>query len=483
VSVGRNDPCPCGTGEKYKKCCLKKLEPSTDELFRQRLYRSRAALIPIIFKHIDNVYGPAAIEEAWDQFHQWENETSFDPESSEVQLFMPWFFFDWTHDEVDTDVFEQAPINTPPALSLLHSKRTGLDVLQSEYVKLCSKTGFSFYEILEVSPNKGFKTRDILTGEFEDIVEKQGSLHASPGFIIFGKSVTIQGLTTLEACSPIFIPPIHKIEVINLRQHMEKQNSFIDRDVLWDYDLEIQNVYQGIYQEIINPQPRILNNTDGELLVPQKLAFDLLVSADEALSALAMLNPNETLEEIREYAVLENGKINKVEFPWTKNENSKNSGLGNTVLGHIEISGRKLLVQVNSENRAKQFEKLLKARLRGKYKFSCRVIESMEHMLKSQSEAVADKNGDSLENSAFKGQIEQVMKSHWEAWIHMKIPALKNKTPLAASKTREGREKLEALLTQFEFDSRKNPQLGVGPETFNEIRTKLGILIFSMEET
>ncbi|MDT8324176.1 MAG: SEC-C metal-binding domain-containing protein, partial [Bacteroidota bacterium] len=23
-SVGRNDPCPCGSGKKYKKCCLAK---------------------------------------------------------------------------------------------------------------------------------------------------------------------------------------------------------------------------------------------------------------------------------------------------------------------------------------------------------------------------------------------------------------------------------------------------------------------------
>ena len=22
--VGRNDPCPCGSGKKYKKCCMKK---------------------------------------------------------------------------------------------------------------------------------------------------------------------------------------------------------------------------------------------------------------------------------------------------------------------------------------------------------------------------------------------------------------------------------------------------------------------------
>ncbi|MBN2595205.1 MAG: SEC-C domain-containing protein [Marinifilaceae bacterium] len=24
VKVNRNDPCPCGSGKKYKQCCLKK---------------------------------------------------------------------------------------------------------------------------------------------------------------------------------------------------------------------------------------------------------------------------------------------------------------------------------------------------------------------------------------------------------------------------------------------------------------------------
>jgi uncharacterized protein YecA (UPF0149 family) len=23
LEIGRNDPCPCGSGKKYKKCCLK----------------------------------------------------------------------------------------------------------------------------------------------------------------------------------------------------------------------------------------------------------------------------------------------------------------------------------------------------------------------------------------------------------------------------------------------------------------------------
>ncbi len=30
--VGRNDPCPCGSGKKYKKCCLGKVPPPTPDL-------------------------------------------------------------------------------------------------------------------------------------------------------------------------------------------------------------------------------------------------------------------------------------------------------------------------------------------------------------------------------------------------------------------------------------------------------------------
>lgn len=30
--VGRNDPCPCGSGKKYKKCCLNKPESSAPEV-------------------------------------------------------------------------------------------------------------------------------------------------------------------------------------------------------------------------------------------------------------------------------------------------------------------------------------------------------------------------------------------------------------------------------------------------------------------
>jgi SEC-C motif len=43
MKVGRNDPCPCGSGKKYKKCCLEKDQVSKGELGREQIQRYIAA--------------------------------------------------------------------------------------------------------------------------------------------------------------------------------------------------------------------------------------------------------------------------------------------------------------------------------------------------------------------------------------------------------------------------------------------------------
>ena len=47
--VGRNDPCPCGSGRKYKKCCQKSFD---EQDFHYRRWRGvEADLIPELFAY------------------------------------------------------------------------------------------------------------------------------------------------------------------------------------------------------------------------------------------------------------------------------------------------------------------------------------------------------------------------------------------------------------------------------------------------
>ncbi|MDA8016532.1 MAG: SEC-C domain-containing protein [Thermoanaerobaculia bacterium] len=43
MSIGRNDPCPCGSGRKYKRCCLGKGDPEVQA--RNRKFIVLTALV------------------------------------------------------------------------------------------------------------------------------------------------------------------------------------------------------------------------------------------------------------------------------------------------------------------------------------------------------------------------------------------------------------------------------------------------------
>ena len=49
TKIGRNDPCICGSGKKFKKCCLGKveIEPSKPNFFEHRLPVSKGIVSPM----------------------------------------------------------------------------------------------------------------------------------------------------------------------------------------------------------------------------------------------------------------------------------------------------------------------------------------------------------------------------------------------------------------------------------------------------
>ena len=46
---------------------------------------------------------------------------------------------------------------------------------------------------------------------------------------------------------------------------------------------------------------------------------------------------------------------------------------------------------------------------------------------------------------------EEFQRQQWEAWVDQPVPALNNRTPREAARSAGGRERLEALLADFEW--------------------------------
>lgn len=89
MKTGRNDPCPCGSGKKYKQCCLQAQQPQqTEDFLWHQIRRAINGLPEKLLKFSQNHWGSDALLEAWGDFTLW-NEEEFSPDTPHMQLFSP----------------------------------------------------------------------------------------------------------------------------------------------------------------------------------------------------------------------------------------------------------------------------------------------------------------------------------------------------------------------------------------------------------
>src|SRR5207237_1285148 len=62
MKPGRNDPCPCGGGKKYKKCCLGKKAQALAAA--QKSIESQVPIEPRFFSPVNSFYTQGALMEA-----------------------------------------------------------------------------------------------------------------------------------------------------------------------------------------------------------------------------------------------------------------------------------------------------------------------------------------------------------------------------------------------------------------------------------
>jgi hypothetical protein len=202
-----------------------------------------------------------------------------------------------------------------------------------------------------------------------------------------------------------------------------------------------------------------LQNTDGDPLTFVKLSFELRCTPQEAFNELKSLTLAEFQDDILEDTIHdEEGYMVSVSFDWMKKGNKNHPEWDNTILGHIEINRDRLTAEVNSEKRAGKIQSEIEKRLGKRVIFKHALQESAESKLddkesRSTSQASEERRREMEElqtRPEVQALLREQMEAHWEAWYNQPIPALKNKTPLAAARTKAGRERLEALLCEFE---------------------------------
>ncbi len=476
MEIGRNDPCPCGSGKKYKKCCLNK-DNSTIDLLYYRITDTYNKLLDKIVSFAEKEYGPEVFKAGIDEFFLWEEPEYINEVIEEFYgVFIPWFVFNWSYDP-DEIPYE---LDIPPYVNIAELYRRhirNIDSLEIQLIDGVLNQPYCFYEVISSTPGENLTLRNILSGEKLKIIEKAGSQNARPGDIIFANIINIKNMNMMMACWKYLIPIGRKPMIIELRRNISKLRREVTKELITEYQLEIRELLFDIYDTFVSPP--VMQNTDGDPVIFHKIHYHIK-DPNEAFNRLCDLCSSESPDELIKEATLDQqGNIIKIEFPWTSKGNKSHKNMDNTILGFISIDKNRMTIEVNSENRAKRARAEVESRLKNSASYRTTEITSFESLMKNSSEKIKTNvrgHEDIIKLPEVRKEMEKFFANHWKDWINEKIPALGGKSPKQAVKTPDGRESVEALLKDAENSLKDDKEFGSFQiNCIKEVRTKLGL--------
>jgi hypothetical protein len=428
-------------------------------------------------------YGPEIYEEAWCDFLMGAEDEASESESPDYRtLFYPWFVFDWIPaiggSEEDADGWPAKPLG----LAFLGEHGDRLDDLERRLLEEVCSRPFSFHQVLGVERHRGLQLRDLMSGEERKVSERLATESLTRGEILFARVVGIDDVAILLGCAPHAIPPTYAPTLLDIREEIAGGSGWIPLADLRDLENDLRLLYFDIADQLLDaPDPEI-RNTDGDPLELIELRYALRCPAERAFEALRVLATGHTAEDLLADAELdEQGRLRAVSFPWLVKGNKKHEYWENTILGRIAIEGDVLTVEVNSRKRARRIRKRIESRLKGDAAFEGEICQKAAELFEAarEAEASSEDGRERDERERFEADpevrelTERMRREHWECWFDMKVPALAGLTPREAARDPKGRERLEALLLEFEWrdargDSPMSPDM-------DALRRELGI--------
>ncbi len=463
MKIGRNAPCPCGSGKKYKKCCLDRKAAPSQALHHRRLQEAYSRLAERLADHASRTFGEKAVNVAMDEFLLWPDAADEIDEAlleRLTPLFWPWFLFNWEYSAIDAAVALSGPEDRTVAELYAEAHAETLDPFERRLIAHINRKPYSFWEVLRVDEGLGLQLENILVGGRIGVHEDAGSEFVEPGDLLFGRAVSVDGVgMTIGLCS-VSLPPSYKPEVIRLRKGLRRGRSAVTNDTLYEWDVEIREVYLD-FDRSMHSRPELVN-TDGDLLERHRLVYEVS-SADEAFEKLTDLCATLTPAQLRTDAEQdESGRIRRVEMTWDRREDEAGTAMPNIILGRIVIDGQRLIAEVNSAERAEILRQEIEKRLGDGCRFKFDEIQDMDAMLDLSEDELADletsgEHGELIERPEVLAQVRKMLANHWEGWVDEKLPALGGQSPREAVQAADGREAVEALLLDIEKGQGADP--------------------------
>jgi hypothetical protein len=481
-AVGRNHPCPCGSGKKYKKCCLlkesgqgaesiepgRRKPPAPDPVFQslqkslsrfveREIFRKEFLRATGIFWNIEPrepIMLPERASEDKGQFHDW-------------------FINDYRTADGKTilEGFCDRRLSTLSA----DEKRLAESLLKS-YV--------SIYEVQAVREGEGLTIRDLFTGEEMDVEEVSASYETVRWDFVQVRVYRMDGKCRFGGNGQT-IPRMRfealKAYLDNARRTFETKTGRTG----WPAFLKENAFLMGRFFDEVVEEPPLLLTEERHRIISAKARFTVS-DYDRA---------RKLLSGEYDFADEEEVPSGGMSFSWLKRGPSKEWEMGPepvekgmittssivhpsgqmtfAVLGTVNLHPDRLILECMSRERLERGKKRLLDLLRGTIRHRIDEFEDI-HVAMERREGKGE-GTKPLKNEAARAMLASVMQKFMSAWPDQAIPALGGKTPREAVATKAGREKVLDLIKEMENGEARKKKAGEPFIDLGPLRGELGI--------
>lgn len=492
---GRNDPCLCGSGKKYKNCCLSKKETVNLSNYRYNRYLEirQSATIKVFDLGIEKLKLEAP-ESAYylfdfllfhpDKKNKIRNEQEFEDFVRDTSLLFythgyPIFEMDFDDDNygknIETDEFGFDFINTEDVYDnylwkyCLKNYPDRFTDEEKRFLESLNQSVNGFFKVLSINDKNGIdnfstgnypvvEVEDIFTKKHYSIIDKQLSEGVVKHDIISGllapyemdaeqNSARLSDLYVMEGSPPILYPPLDEPLLLEMvkeycRIYRKEYKILFDKKVdyskiLKDFPVIIYLVSVHYFYHIISrPLPKLVNY-DKEEMIMSTSAYKV-IDREEVKMKLIKLSDIRIVEETKKQIV----------FSWSNEKN--------TILGTIFLKEKSLAFETNSLERLERFKKKIqKLPLEFQKTDYTYINDLLSQSSKNKIKTAEAKKAEKKEKLEIpEAELEKFALKWWEDyyndWVNTKISAIGNIAPLEAVKTKEGRKKVETLINDYE---------------------------------
>lgn len=469
--VGRNDPCPCGSGRKLKKCCMGE-DASTPGAFTA-----------------------AERESAMETLFRFSRRAEFD-EARRVASAA--FWADWMNDHTEDDLHEALELDESQAAYhewvafdyRLPGGRTLLEELlargpsslrsgEVRYLERMRLSHLRLYEVARVRLEEGLDLTDLWTGDRISVHERLATRQLVQ-WDLLGTRVMLgeAGVPVLDGL-PYLYPAMLKEEILKTfrRAHREFKREPGGADLTAFFKAHGMLFHHLWLDHVaLRRLPKIVT-AEGDAVVLARVVFD--VKDPAAVETALAGHPDLHRQDDGSYVWLEDaaprrkrtaraGPAIEVTSMRLDGEEAPRRSLGVVVPGPSRLT-----FETTSKPRAERGRAMIEARAGAAVAYRATTYEDVGQALERRRDRPPRPSEIPPEVQAeLAGQFYE---QHYGKWLDEPLPALNGRTPREAASLKSSREKLISLLKAMENTSTRARREGRPAYDFGWIWEELGL--------